>query len=80
LRTAVEVVVSGSWSGNEVQRLGHHVSRAQDEVLTELLSALGAVAQAELRVTVTAPGGIKTDNLKVAIENARAVGVRIEVR
>ncbi len=79
-RTAVEVVVSGSWSGSEVQRLGHHVSRAQDEVLTELLSALGAVAQAELRVTVTAPEGIKTDNLKVAIENARAVGVRIEVR
>lgn len=54
--------------------------RAQDEVLTELLSALGASATAELRVTVTAPDGIKADNLKVAIENARAVGVRIEVR
>ena len=62
-----------------MQRLAHHVSRAQD-ILTEPLSALGAGAQVELRVTVTAPDGIKIDNLKVAIENARVVGLKIEVR
>lgn len=75
-----EVVVFGSWRGSDVLRLSSHVAKAQEEVLAELLSAFGAEGEAELRVVVRTPEGIPEDNLRVVLENAKAIGVRVEVQ
>lgn len=78
-RRVLEAVVVVTWTGDEVRRLGSRVAKAQEEVLAELLSAVGVEADAELRVTVRAPEGLPSDNLRVALENARTLQIRVEV-
>jgi predicted AAA+ superfamily ATPase len=74
-----EIVVTGQWVGDEVRRLVKHIAEVHDDVLAELLAALGARATAELRVTVDLPEGIASDNLRAALENAKSRGLQIEV-
>jgi hypothetical protein len=80
-RRVHEVTVVGVWRGKDVLRLGHHVARTQEEVLAELLSTLGAEAEAEaeLRVEVRLPDGVTEDTLRIVLDNANALGVRITI-
>lgn len=74
-----EVHVLRAWRGREVNRLVQDVGTLQQEVLAELLATLGVEVEAELTVTVRGQDGIPQDRVRVAIENARALGVKIEV-
>jgi hypothetical protein len=68
-----------SWRGREVHRMAQDVTAAQEELLTELLAVLGVEMEAELHVTVRAREGIPQDRVRVVLENAKALGVKIEV-